>query len=209
MDIVVSPALIGANTLQTVNARDLHARLGVRKDFSAWIKVQLRDFFAQDVDFSVFTLKGENSARPLVEYALTLECAKHIALMSRTEQGRAIRDYFITLERKLLESSVTPAAQTGTLERIVAGGTSFGGVETAFFALIVAKKTLKLFQDEEAQAAALREEAQAIVEQRAAEFDQVSRSHVYAVSRSLSVCRESAGFSDAAQRVRTDLYLGA
>ncbi|MBC8729970.1 DNA-binding protein [Paraburkholderia sp. UCT2] len=56
--------------------------------------------FAQGIDFEVFPLKGENSTRPRIEYALTLECAKHVAMMSRCAKGKQVRDYFIECERR-------------------------------------------------------------------------------------------------------------
>lgn len=89
--------------IHTINARDLHKHLGIKKDFSDWIKIQLkRGFFAEGVDFIIFPQKGENlDGRPKVEYALTVETAKAIGMMSATEKGKEIRDYFIACEKKL------------------------------------------------------------------------------------------------------------
>lgn len=95
--------------VQTVNARELHAFLEVKKDFSDWIKNNL-EMFTQDVDFIVFPLKGENSdGRPRIEYALTIECAKHIAMMSRTAKGMEARNYFIECEKKWKDQLAQPA----------------------------------------------------------------------------------------------------
>jgi len=109
--IAIKSQRIGSAEVQSVNARDLHARLEVRKDFSDWIKAQLTGLFTQDVDFAVFPLKGEHNQRPRIEYALTIECGKHIAMMSRTTQGREVRDYFIECERRAM-------APTPTLSRM-------------------------------------------------------------------------------------------
>ncbi|MDR1889349.1 MAG: antA/AntB antirepressor family protein [Zoogloeaceae bacterium] len=113
--IAINPATIGGETVQTVNARELHAFLEVKKDFSDWIKAQL-ELFVQGVDYAVFNhneyanifpQKGENSqpcearGRKPVEYALTIECAKHISMMSRTEKGKQARNYFIACERQV------------------------------------------------------------------------------------------------------------
>jgi len=97
--IVVTDCVIGGKSVLSVNARDLHTQLAIRKDFSDWIKAQLADLYTQGIDFEVFPLKGENTQRPRIEYALTIECAKHIAMMSRSVKGREIRDYFIECER--------------------------------------------------------------------------------------------------------------
>ena len=91
---------INGNAVNTVNARELHTFLEVKRQFADWIKDNL-EMFAQDVDFIVFHEKVKNSdGRPRIEYALTIECGKHIAMMSRTEKGRQARDYFIDCERR-------------------------------------------------------------------------------------------------------------
>ncbi len=91
---------INGNAVNTVNARELHAFLEVKRQFADWIKDNL-EMFVQGVDFIVFHEKVKNSeGRPRIEYALTIECGKHIAMMSRTEKGRQARDYFIECERR-------------------------------------------------------------------------------------------------------------
>lgn len=93
---------IGNDLIPAVNARDLHRALGVRRDFSSWIKQytepkneEMRDWF-KNKDFGVFTVDGENSnsGRPAIDYALSVEMAEHIAMMTRTSKGRQVRDYF-------------------------------------------------------------------------------------------------------------------
>jgi phage anti-repressor protein/phage antirepressor YoqD-like protein len=104
--IHIAAANIGGEEIQTVNARDLHAFLEVRKDFSDWIKAQLDGTFTQGIDFETFPPKGERENQALsgwkvrIDYALTIDCAKHIAMMSRTEKGRQARDYFLECERR-------------------------------------------------------------------------------------------------------------
>ena len=47
---------IGGSNIQTVNARDLHAFLGVGKDFSNWIKKQIeRARLVEGRDYIVIT----------------------------------------------------------------------------------------------------------------------------------------------------------
>ena len=68
-----------------VNARDLHAFLEVKKDFSDWIKKQIeRARLLEGRDYIIFPQKGENTGRgrSSLEYHLTIEAAKHIAMMS-------------------------------------------------------------------------------------------------------------------------------
>ena len=41
--IKISPLSIGGEEVNSVNARELHEALGVKKDFSNWIKPKLKD----------------------------------------------------------------------------------------------------------------------------------------------------------------------
>ncbi len=94
--------LAGAS-VQTVNARDLHAFLGVARDFSNWIKDQInRARLTENRDFVKLAEKGELSAtgQTRIEYFLTLDAAKHVAMMAGTDKGFEVRDYFIECEQQ-------------------------------------------------------------------------------------------------------------
>ena len=53
--IQVEERQIGDGTIQTVNARDLHAFLEVGKDFSTWIKGRIEQYsFVEHHDFVAF-----------------------------------------------------------------------------------------------------------------------------------------------------------
>ena len=109
---------VDGSVKNTVNARELHAFLEVKRQFADWIKDNL-EIFTQGVDFIIFHEKVKNSeGRPRIEYALTIECGKHIAMMSRTEKGRQARDYFIECERRAKDPIALlsdPAALRGLL----------------------------------------------------------------------------------------------
>lgn len=101
--IPVSQSSINSQAVQTVNARDLHSFLGINKDFSNWIKDQIqRARLKENQDFIVFAEKGENlkGGRPSLEYHLTIEAGKHIGMMSGSDKGFEVRDYFIECERQ-------------------------------------------------------------------------------------------------------------
>lgn len=103
MAITVATGRIGADTVQTVNARDLHAFLEVGKDFSTWIKGRIEQYgFRQGIDFELFPETGENPSggRPAKEYAITLDMAKELAMVERNEKGKQARAYFIECERR-------------------------------------------------------------------------------------------------------------
>jgi anti-repressor protein len=100
--IQVEDRRIGDDTLQTVNARELHAFLEVGKHFGSWIQDRIQQFnFSQGVDFEVFPGIGKNSeGRPAKEYALTLDMAKELSMVERNDKGKQARQYFIECERR-------------------------------------------------------------------------------------------------------------
>lgn len=96
----------------TVKARDLHTFLGVGKDFSSWIKVQIeRARLVENRDFILLTPKGEQTGRGghnRIEYHLTIDAGKHIAMMSGTDKGFEVRDYFIECELQAKKAALDP-----------------------------------------------------------------------------------------------------
>ncbi|WP_240339639.1 antA/AntB antirepressor family protein [Halobacillus ihumii] len=83
-----------------VNARELHDQMMVGKDFSTWIKNRIENYgFIEGEDFSPISVKSEYG-RPKIDYLLTLDTGKEIAMVENNELGRAIRKYFIEVEKK-------------------------------------------------------------------------------------------------------------
>jgi len=99
-----------------VNARDLYKGLKVGKDFSTWIKEKIKKCeFIENVDYAriffdengekmTLPKNGERSSRGFgdvfrIEYALTYNSAKHIAMLQNNAQGKKVRQYFIEREK--------------------------------------------------------------------------------------------------------------
>lgn len=99
--------------VQTVNARDLHEALGIKRQFANWIKDALQDF-QENQDFIIFNANVNKSVRgrPTQDYALTLDTAKHICMMSRCEKGKQLRQYFIEAEKQFRLGNQPEAVQT-------------------------------------------------------------------------------------------------
>lgn len=107
----VSEGSIGGASIQTVNARDLHAFLEVGKDFSTWIKDRIGQYeFSEGEDYvRVSPEIGENSSggRPAKEYHISLDMAKELSMVERNEKGKQARQYFIRMEKKARAGSPT------------------------------------------------------------------------------------------------------
>ncbi|OHX66723.1 antA/AntB antirepressor family protein [Flammeovirga pacifica] len=93
-----------------VNARDLYSFLGVKAEFTTWIKRMLDYGFTENHDYSSFDkiVKREKGATTLKEYAITLDMAKEISMIQRSEKGRKARRYFIECEKKLNNKFAIP-----------------------------------------------------------------------------------------------------
>jgi len=82
----------------TVSARDLHEALGIEKRFSAWFETNSQGF-AKDEDYTPYLWVHPQNKQEFTDYDLSIDMAKHICLMSRTEKGKQCRQYFIDLEK--------------------------------------------------------------------------------------------------------------
>jgi phage anti-repressor protein len=110
---VASVALDGNTTVQTVNARELHAFLEVGKHFKDWIRDRIDQYgFVENQDFTIAAQNGaaiESTHSPIrgghnrVDYHISLDMAKEISMVERNEKGREARRYFIECERRLRE----------------------------------------------------------------------------------------------------------
>lgn len=90
---------------QLVSAKELHAFLDIETRFDIWIKRMFEYGFVQDVDYqrlnkNVHTHNG-GLKEVLSDYVLTLDTAKEISMIQRTEKGKIARQYFIECEKKL------------------------------------------------------------------------------------------------------------
>lgn len=84
-----------------VSARLLYSFLEVATEFPLWFSRRVEEYgFQKDVDFSS-EVKESTGGRPAQEYVITLDMAKELSMVERTEKGQQARRYFIECERKL------------------------------------------------------------------------------------------------------------
>lgn len=96
--IKTTVAEIGGEEQQTVNARELWKVLGSKQEFIHWVKDRLEGFSIGE-DF--LTNLSKSHGRPKIEYTLTLDVAKHLAMLERNEIGKKVRQYLQTLSPQM------------------------------------------------------------------------------------------------------------
>ena len=97
--IAIETTNINGAEIQSVNARELYEFLESKRGFSHWIAEKL-ELFEEGFDFWANLPKTPSGGRPRKEYMLTLDTAKHIAMLERNEKGKQIRQYFIEVEKR-------------------------------------------------------------------------------------------------------------
>ncbi|TQN83109.1 UNVERIFIED_ORG: phage anti-repressor protein [Citrobacter freundii] len=123
--IPVISGVIGGREIAIVSARAVHRVLGAKRDFTTWIKRRITVYgFKKGVDFEVVSNRETDSTvrvnqstniehadsgwttkrggdRRSEDYLISTNMAKELAMVERTEQGRAVRQYFIKCEEEL------------------------------------------------------------------------------------------------------------
>lgn len=86
---------------QTVSARELYKELEINKRFSSWFETNSTGFMEGEDFTSVLsgTVVNNGARREIQDYNLSVDMAKHICLMNRSDKGRKVRQYLIDLEK--------------------------------------------------------------------------------------------------------------
>lgn len=95
---------------KVVSARELYEYLEVKTKFPDWCRRMFEYGFEEGKDF-ISILGKSTGGRPDTDYALTIDTAKEIAMLQRTEKGKRVRQYFIECEKQLKAAikPMTPA----------------------------------------------------------------------------------------------------
>ena len=81
----------------TVNGRDLHDALQVKTAYKDWFPRMCEYGFKEGTDFCSY-LSESSGGRPAVNHQLTIDMAKQLCMIQRTDIGRKFRQYFIQVE---------------------------------------------------------------------------------------------------------------
>lgn len=86
----------------TVSARQLHEGLEINTRFNDWYKRMCEYGFAENVDYQAITQKrvtAQGNETTFMDYQISIDMAKQICMIQRTDKGKQYRQYFIDLEK--------------------------------------------------------------------------------------------------------------
>lgn len=82
----------------TVSGRELHEALMIETPYKKWFDRMTEYGFTEGTDFWTF-LSESTGGRPSTDHQLTIEMAKEICMIQRSDKGKQCRQYFIELEK--------------------------------------------------------------------------------------------------------------
>ena len=91
------------NGEQLVSGRELHKFLEVTERYSNWFERMMKYGFTENVDFVGCKVFNTLANQELQDHAMTLDMAKEISMIQRSEKGKQARQYFIQVEKEYKE----------------------------------------------------------------------------------------------------------
>ena len=93
---------------QLVSGRELHEFLEIGTKYKDWFPRMVEYGFEEEVDFIKVAQKRatnnlKNPVTTVIDHAISIDMAKEISMIQRTEKGKIARQYFINCEKKLKE----------------------------------------------------------------------------------------------------------
>lgn len=120
ISLPITSGTIGNLTQLTVDARTLHRVLEVKRDFATWIKARITKYgFVEGEDYeksSMITDSPIRGSQTAIEYRLSVNMGKELAMVENNERGKLVRRYFIECERRLMETPAPTLPPLSTVE---------------------------------------------------------------------------------------------
>lgn len=85
----------------TVSARDLHVGLEIKSNFTTWFD-RMCEYGFTELDYKKCfpnLESGCNGGQNMIDYQISVDMAKQICMIQRSEKGRQYRQYFLDLEK--------------------------------------------------------------------------------------------------------------
>ncbi|MFS1134845.1 ORF6C domain-containing protein [Enterococcus hirae] len=100
MDLI--PIITNENNEQLVSGRDLHEFLEVATEYKKWFSRMAEYGFVENIDFVRVTQKcpTPGGIQNITDHAMSIDMAKEISMIQRTEKGKQARQYFIEVEKR-------------------------------------------------------------------------------------------------------------
>lgn len=88
----------------TVSGRKLHEALGIKTPYTQWFDRMCEYGFKENVDYTTFhknvkRADGVEMPKPQTDHEMTLDMAKELCMIQRSEIGKRFREYFIAVEK--------------------------------------------------------------------------------------------------------------
>lgn len=102
------------NDRPLVSGRELHEALGIKTQYSKWFDRMCEYGFAENTDYILVSQKclTNNPRNPYTEvtdHQMTIDMAKELCMIQRSEIGKKCREYFLEIERRWNSPETTMA----------------------------------------------------------------------------------------------------
>ena len=110
----------------TVSGRELHEALEVKEKYTQWFKRMCEYGFSENSDYIMLSEKTEtnnpkNPTTEIIDHQLTLDMAKEICMIQRSEKGKQCRQYFIEVEKRYNSRQLPQMSQMEMIAGIANG----------------------------------------------------------------------------------------
>ena len=83
----------------TVSGRELHEALGIQTPYRVWFPRMCEYGFAENADYTPYIFVHPQNKQSITDHQLTIDMAKEICMIQRSEKGKACRRYFLEVEK--------------------------------------------------------------------------------------------------------------
>lgn len=113
--IQITKNIINGAEINSVNARELYNSLGLAKgQYSRWIQKNLIEQFALHEDY--VGVRQVVEGNEVASHIITLDTAKHLCMMAKTNNAMKFRKYFIDFEKKAVNVIQSQSSQIQLLK---------------------------------------------------------------------------------------------
>ena len=102
-----------------VDAREIYNYIGVKSRFNDWFKNSIDFIGAKNgIDFYKKNSKS-TGGRPTIEYYVTIDCAKELCLVQRTAKSKELRQWLISISKKIENANLVTKEQVFEVMKMV------------------------------------------------------------------------------------------